>query len=178
MKKVLLAVGLVSSLALAEGIIVEPRLGVNVYSKVKISADDFEGSIKGVGGVTLGAEVRTEVMDNLEVGGTLGLGLGKGGMLLPVAAVAKYKFGEGNVKPYVRGHAGYTFGGVKVLDGLKMKGGPLFGFGGGVEYNNISADLTYNVGKGKIVFEDGKDKETVKLTGSSIALTVGYAFKF
>ena len=175
MKKLLLVLGvLVSSVAMAEGNVVEGRLGYR-----------FTGG-KVQDKVQLSVEYRREVKPNVEVG--LGLDVKKSGTLysdksdennytevkssgLPVYTVAQYNFDtNSDIVPYVKGKLGLVLG-AKVT-GRTVKAGKEIskesisanviyaGVGAGVNYKNFVADLSYN--------------HPVR----ALTLSVGYGFKF
>ena len=121
---------------------------------------------------------------------------------IPLYLTAKYKFStDSNLKPYVKADLGYSFNkmskkslsadaevtnkatGQKFsekdgleYEGLKVKNGLYAGIGAGLEYNNITADLSYVFTKAKITAKD--EDEKIKANNGSLRLTVGYKFSF
>ncbi|WP_427171982.1 outer membrane beta-barrel protein [Fusobacterium nucleatum] len=122
---------------------------------------------------------------------------------IPLYLTGKYKFDtNSDFKPYIKADLGYSFNRVKkssfdvsvqqggVVRGyteytnLKAKNGIYTAIGVGLEYNNITADLSYVFTGAKIrmskVPEVLKSDETrtFKANNSAIRLTVGYKFSF
>lgn len=123
---------------------------------------------------------------------------------IPLYLTAKYKFStDSNLKPYVKADLGYSFNkmskkslsadaeatnratGRKFIDkdeykyeGLKVKNGLYAGIGAGLEYNNITADLSYVFTKAKITYKDEDEDKKIKANNGSLRLTVGYKFSF
>ena len=112
---------------------------------------------------------------------------------IPLYVTGKYKFDTGsNIKPYVKADLGYSFNKMKksmtvtgkelttgepvraTEEGLKAKNGLYAGVGVGVEYNNVTADLSYVLIKSKIKHDDESDKAN----NGAVRLTVGYKFAF
>ena len=193
MKKVLLglfALASVSAVA-AEGVNVYGRLGLDVYSHYDKVTEDGEVVAKAKGKVapSIAVEVTKDLGSNFEAG--LGLGHvwnGKRNITesdekieairsIPLYVTTKYKFDAGSdVKPYVKADLGYSFNQIKKNDyDLKAKNGLYAGIGAGVEYNNVTADLSYVFTGAKYKFEHG---DTYKANKSAVRLTVGYKFAF
>ena len=193
MKKVLLglfALASVSAVA-AEGVNVYGRLGLDVYSHYDKVTEDGEVVAKAKGKVapSIAVEVTKDLGSNFEAG--LGLGHvwnGKRNLTesdekieairsIPLYVTTKYKFDAGSdVKPYVKADLGYSFNQIKKNDyDLKAKNGLYAGVGAGVEYNNVTADLSYVFTGAKYKFEDGG---TYKANKNAVRLTVGYKFAF
>lgn len=113
---------------------------------------------------------------------------------IPLYVTGKYKFDTGSdIKPYIKADLGYSFNKMKksmtvtekklttgetetYTEGLKAKNGLYAGVGVGVEYNNVTADLSYVLTKSKIKYEDGSDAD--KANNRAVRLTVGYKFAF
>ena len=114
---------------------------------------------------------------------------------IPLYVTGKYKFDTGSdIKPYVKADLGYSFNKMKksitttekdlatgetetYTDGLKVKNGLYAGVGVGVEYNNVTADLSYVFTGAKYKYTDG-DGDTDKANNRAVRLTVGYKFAF
>ena len=117
---------------------------------------------------------------------------------IPLYVTGKYKFDTGSdIKPYVKADLGYSFNKMKksftVTKNLangetladeyniandykwKAKNGLYAGIGVGVEYNNVTADLSYVFTGAKYKFENGN---TYKANKNAVRLTVGYKFAF
>ena len=194
MKKVLLglfALASVSAVA-AEGVNVYGRLGLDVYSHYnKLADENGKAEVKAKGKVapSIAVEVTKDLGSNFEAG--LGLGHvwnGKRNMTgdyekieairsIPLYVTTKYKFDAGSdVKPYVKADLGYSFNQMKKNDyDLKAKNGLYAGRGAGVEYNNVTADLSYVFTGAKYKDTDG---DTGKANKGALRLTVGYKFAF
>lgn len=117
---------------------------------------------------------------------------------VPLYVTGKYKFNtNSDVKPYVKADLGYSFNRMKksfditfkdrqsgeVLDSakiedLKAKNGLYTAVGFGVEYNNVTADLSYVFTGAKIKLSDEEGTKSYKANNSAIRLTVGYKFSF
>ncbi|WP_427171915.1 PorT family protein [Fusobacterium nucleatum] len=115
---------------------------------------------------------------------------------IPLYLTGKYKFDtNSNVKPYIKADLGYSFNRMKnsfdVMvpgDGdtypynrVKAKNGLYTAIGLGVEYNNITADLSYVFTAAKVKTSgvvDEDENRTLKANNSAIRLTVGYKFSF
>ena len=114
---------------------------------------------------------------------------------IPLYVTGKYKFDTGlDIKPYVKVDLGYSFNKMKksmigtgknlttgdtgtvTVEGLKAKNGLYAGIGVGVEYNNVTADLSYVFTGAKYKYKDESDAD--KANNSAIRLTVGYKFAF
>ena len=113
---------------------------------------------------------------------------------IPLYVTGKYKFDTGlDIKPYVKVDLGYSFNKMKksiavtekdlttgetetvTAEGLKAKNGLYAGIGVGVEYNNVTADLSYVFTGAKYKDIDG---DTAKANKGALRLTVGYKFAF
>ena len=113
---------------------------------------------------------------------------------IPLYVTGKYKFDTGSdIKPYVKVDLGYSFNKMKksiavtekdlttgktetvTVEGLKAKNGLYAGIGAGVEYNNVTADLSYVFTGAKYKDIDG---DTAKANKGALRLTVGYKFAF
>ena len=113
---------------------------------------------------------------------------------IPLYVTGKYKFDTGSdIKPYVKADLGYSFNKMKksmavtvknlttgetetvTVEGFKAKNGLYAGIGIGVEYNNVTADLSYVFTGAKYKFENGN---TYKANKNAVRLTVGYKFAF
>ena len=117
---------------------------------------------------------------------------------VPLYVTGKYKFNtNSDVKPYVKADLGYSFNRMKKsfditskdresgetlnsekIEGLKAKNGLYTAVGFGVEYNNVTADLSYVFTGAKIKISDEEGTESYKANNSAIRLTVGYKFSF
>lgn len=111
---------------------------------------------------------------------------------IPLYVTGKYKFDTGSdIKPYIKADLGYSFNKMKksmtvtekklttgetetYTEGLKAKNGLYAGVGVGVEYNNVTADLSYVLTQSKIKDED----DSYKANNGAVRLTVGYKFAF
>ena len=113
---------------------------------------------------------------------------------IPLYVTGKYKFDTGSdIKPYVKVDLGYSFNKMKksmigtgknlttgdtgtvTVEGLKAKNGLYAGIGVGLEYNNVTADLSYVFTGAKYKDIDG---DTAKANKGALRLTVGYKFAF
>ncbi len=113
---------------------------------------------------------------------------------IPLYVTGKYKFDTGSdIKPYIKADLGYSFNKMKksmtvtekklttgetetYTEGLKAKNGLYAGVGVGVEYNNVTADLSYVFTGAKYKYTDGSDAD--KANNRAVRLTVGYKFAF
>ena len=112
---------------------------------------------------------------------------------IPLYVTGKYKFDTGSdIKPYVKADLGYSFNkmkksftvtakdlttgetGTATYEGLKAKNGLYAGIGVGLEYSNVTADLSYVLTQSKIKDED----DSYKANNGAVRLTVGYKFTF
>lgn len=115
---------------------------------------------------------------------------------IPLYLTGKYKFDtNSNVKPYIKADLGYSFnrmknsfdvtnpedGDIYPYNRVKAKNGLYTAIGVGVEYNNITADLSYVFTAAKVKTSgvvDEDENRTLKANNSAIRLTVGYKFSF
>lgn len=123
---------------------------------------------------------------------------------IPLYLTGKYKFDtNSDLKPYIKADLGYSFNRIKKSSfnafsqenggggeyteytNLKAKNGIYTAIGVGLEYNNITADLSYVFTGAKIRMSKTPelapehDKiRTLKANNSAIRLTVGYKFSF
>ncbi len=113
---------------------------------------------------------------------------------IPLYVTGKYKFDTGSdIKPYIKTDLGYSFNKMKksttvtsknlstgetdtYTEGFKAKNGLYAGVGVGVEYNNVTADLSYVFTGAKYKYTDGSDAD--KANNRAVRLTVGYKFAF
>lgn len=205
MKKVLLGLAVVSSMAMAgEGTNLYLKTGLDIsgkFDKVEVApGQSLNKSESDRLGFDLTTEVTREFYPNLE----LGLGLsyqdhgrpeaGKVGNYkfqntgyksLPIYGVAKYNIPmEGNIKPYLKADLGYSFN----LDEKDLKGeagkikmsvdnGLYYGLGAGVEYNNFVVELMYKVNRAEVQHEyNGKKSSKYDYDYSRTTLSFGYRF--
>ncbi len=208
MKKLLLVLGvLVSSVAMAEGNVVEGRLGYS-FKEGKLTENVSKK-------VVLTGEFRKEVLPNVELG--LGLDVKRADEVkakkdaqnydtivktgLPVYGVAQYNFkNDSDVVPFVKGRLGVVVGrNYEVTETVSdapsankdlVKGNALYaGIGAGVNYKNFVADLSYNYTRGKKIEEatlahtndPAVKTAAVKEIGMGtgvVTLSVGYSLGF
>lgn len=103
---------------------------------------------------------------------------------IPLYLTAKYNFNkDSNFKPYIKVDLGYAINKEKYslkyegeeIVSLKAKNGLYTGIGLGFEYNNFLTELSYNLTKSKLKWDDGtKDK----YNNTAVRLSVGYKFNF
>ncbi|MEF2601160.1 MAG: porin family protein [Fusobacterium mortiferum] len=205
MKKVLLGLAVVSSMAMAgEGTNLYLKTGLDIsgkFDKVESQGVTYNKAENDRLGFDLTAEVTREFYPNLE----LGLGLsyqdhGKpenisiegeiikntGYKSLPIYAVAKYNIPlESNIKPYLKADLGYSFNfdekDLKV-DGQwsaksSVDNGLYYGLGAGAEYNNFVVELMYKVNRADVQYDSPNGKTPKKdYDYSRTTLSVGYRF--
>lgn len=121
---------------------------------------------------------------------------------IPLYLVAKYNFTEFNngIKPYIKGHLGYSFnidkGNVKysnsyqdvgtvdkAIDNLSadvnIDNGAYFGIGAGLEYNNFYTDIMYKINTAEATYKlDGLNSSKEDFNYSRITLGFGYKFNY
>jgi len=205
MKKILVLLTLVGSIAMAQGNIYEFRAGWDLHNRAKDSDKEYQirkDVLKT--GPEVSFEYRKEVTDNLELGGGLAYKYNdsvsmKGLHSVPIYATAKYNFkNDSAVTPYVKAKLGFAVNsgkidfqtintpGVDSTAQMKFKHGFYYGAGAGVEYNNFVADLSYNVNTLRAKYnysyndflgnkKESSGKET--LNHGMLTLSVGYALK-
>lgn len=202
MKKVLLGLAVVSSMAMAgEGTNLYLKTGLDIsgkFDKVEIGKEPANKSESDRLGFDLIAEVTREFYPNLE----LGLGLSyqdhgrpesinlqgekiqnAGYKSLPLYGVVKYNIPlESNIKPYLKADLGYSFNfdekDLKVnQDSYKtsVENGLYYGLGAGAEYNNFVVELMYKVNKSDIKYEGSKLPKK-DYDYSRTTLSFGYRF--
>jgi outer membrane protein W len=206
MKKVLLGLAVVSSMAMAgEGTNLYLKTGLDIsgkFDKVEIGKEPANKSESDRLGFDLTAEVTREFYPNLE----LGLGLSyqdhgrpesinlqgekiqnAGYKSLPLYGVVKYNIPlESNIKPYLKADLGYSFNfdekDLKVnQDSHKtsVENGLYYGLGAGAEYNNFVVELMYKVNRADIQYEgNGKKLPKKDYDYSRTTLSIGYKFNF
>lgn len=205
MKKVLLGLAVISSMAMAaEGTKLYLKTGADIsgkFDKVKVGKEFANKSESDRLGFDLTAEVTKEVYPNLE----LGLGLSyqdhgrpesvksnddkvqnTGYKSLPIYGVVKYNLPlESNIKPYLKADLGYSFN-FDEKD-LKIEGqgsykssidnGLYYGLGAGAEYNNFIVELMYKVNRADVQYEDkGSKSPKFDYDYSRTTLSIGYRF--
>lgn len=207
MKKVLLGLAVVSSMAMAgEGTNLYLKTGLDIsgkFDKVNILGKNVNKSESDRLGFDLTAEVTREFYPNLE----LGLGLSyqdhgrpesikvenykvqnTGYKSLPIYGVAKYNIPlESSIKPYLKADLGYSFNfdekdlKVEGESGWKtsVDNGLYYGLGAGIEYNNFLFEVMHKVNKADInySFNDG-EKLKKSYDYSRTTLSIGYKFNF
>ena len=206
MKKVLLGLAVISSMAMAaEGTNLYLKTGLDIsgkFDKVNILGENANKSESDRLGFDLTAEVTREFYPNLE----LGLGLSyqdhgrpesvksnddkvqnTGYKSLPIYGVVKYNLPlESNIKPYLKADLGYSFNfDEKDLKGeagkikMSVDNGLYYGLGAGVEYNNFLFEVMHKVNKADInySFNDG-EKLKKSYDYSRTTLSIGYKFNF
>lgn len=205
MKKVLLGLAVVSSMAMAgEGTNLYLKTGLDIsgkFDKVEVApGQSLNKSESDRLGFDLTTEVTKEFYPNLE----LGLGLsyqdhgrpeaGKVGNYkfqntryksLPIYGVAKYNIPmESNIKPYLKADLGYSFNfdekDLKAEDEkvkMSVGNGLYYGLGAGVEYNNFVVELMYKVNRAEVQHEyNGKKSSKYDYDYSRTTLSFGYRF--
>lgn len=204
MKKVLLGLAVVSSMAMAgEGTNLYLKTGLDIsgkFDKVEIGKEPANKSESDRLGFDLTAEVTREFYPNLE----LGLGLSyqdhgrpesinlqgekiqnAGYKSLPLYGVVKYNIPlESNIKPYLKADLGYSFNfdekDLKVnQDSYKtsVENGLYYGLGAGAEYNNFVVELMYKVNRADIQYEnEGNKSSKYDYDYSRTTLSFGYRF--
>lgn len=207
MKKVLLGLAVVSSMAIAgEGTNLYLKTGLDIsgkFDKVEVApGQSLNKSESDRLGFDLTTEVTKEFYPNLE----LGLGLsyqdhgrpeaGKVGNYkfqntryksLPIYGVAKYNIPmESNIKPYLKADLGYSFNfdekDLKAEDEkvkMSVGNGLYYGLGAGAEYNNFVVELMYKVNRAEVQHEyNGKKSSKYDYDYSRTTLSIGYKFNF
>ena len=205
MKKVLLGLAVVSSMAMAgEGTNLYLKTGLDIsgkFDKVEVaSGQSLNKSESDRLGFDLTTEVTKEFYANLE----LGLGLsyqdhgrpeaGKVGNYkfqntgyksLPIYGVAKYNIPvESSIKPYLKADLGYSFNfdekdlkTSKISINNSIDNGLYYGLGAGAEYNNFIVELMYKVNRADIQYEgNGKKLPKKDYDYSRTTLSFGYRF--
>lgn len=205
MKKVLLGLAVVSSMAMAgEGTNLYLKTGLDIsgkFDKVEVaSGQSLNKSESDRLGFDLTTEVTKEFYPNLE----LGLGLsyqdhgrpeaGKVGNYkfqntgyksLPIYGVAKYNIPvESSIKPYLKADLGYSFNfdekdlkTSKISINNSIDNGLYYGLGAGAEYNNFIVELMYKVNRADIQYEgNGKKLPKKDYDYSRTTLSFGYRF--
>lgn len=122
---------------------------------------------------------------------------------IPLYLTGKYRFDtNSDLKPYIKADLGYSFNrigsssfyldatdglstGYVKYDNFKAKNGIYTAIGVGLEYNNITADLSYVFTGAKIRtskvpknLPESDGIRTFKANNSAVRLTVGYKFSF
>lgn len=205
MKKVLLGLAVVSSMAMAgEGTNLYLKTGLDIsgkFDKVEVVPGQYANKSESDKlGFDLTAEVTREFYPNLE----LGLGLSyqdhgrpehivhkdtrvqnTGYKSLPIYGVAKYNIPlESNIKPYLKADLGYSFNfdekDLKAGDErikTSVENGLYYGLGAGVEYNNFLVELMYKVNRADIQYE-GKGVKTPKYDYDYSRTTLSFGYRF
>lgn len=204
MKKVLLGLAVISSMAMAaEGTNLYLKTGADIsgkFDKVNILGENANKSESDRLGFDLTAEVTKEVYPNLE----LGLGLSyqdhgrpesvnhqgekmqnTGYKSLPIYGVVKYNLPlESNIKPYLKADLGYSFNfdekDLKTSNlsiNSSIDNGLYYGLGAGAEYNNFVVELMYKVNRADVQYNgDGKKSPKFDYDYSRTTLSIGYRF--
>ncbi len=204
MKKVLLGLAVISSMAMAaEGTNLYLKTGADIsgkFDKVNILGENANKSESDRLGFDLTAEVTKEVYPNLE----LGLGLSyqdhgrpesvnhqgekiqnTGYKSLPIYGVVKYNLPlESNIKPYLKADLGYSFNfdekDLKTSNlsiNSSIDNGLYYGLGAGAEYNNFIVELMYKVNRADVQYEDkGSKSPKFDYDYSRTTLSIGYRF--
>lgn len=204
MKKVLLGLAVISSMAMAaEGTNLYLKTGADIsgkFDKVNILGENANKSESDRLGFDLTAEVTKEVYPNLE----LGLGLSyqdhgrpesvksnddkvqnTGYKSLPIYGVVKYNLPlESNIKPYLKADLGYSFNfdekDLKTSNlsiNSSIDNGLYYGLGAGAEYNNFIVELMYKVNRADVQYNgDRKKSPKFDYDYSRTTLSIGYRF--
>lgn len=202
MKKILLIIGLVSSLALAEGNKVEVRGAIDLGQKFNHNYWDLQKDAKF--SYELAVEYRRELASNFELGVGLAYqdhgkvktgnyaGFSTEGDLydsIPLYITSRYTFKNSTeVTPYIKTNIGYSFnmndGTLKVKSTLgereldvDAKNGFYYGLGFGLEYRSFVADLSYQVNYADIEAKDNNFNSS-KADFQRFTLGIGYNFDF
>lgn len=204
MKKVLLGLAVISSMAMAaEGTNLYLKTGADIsgkFDKVNILGENANKSESDRLGFDLTAEVTKEVYPNLE----LGLGLSyqdhgrpesvnhqgekiqnTGYKSLPIYGVVKYNLPlESNIKPYLKADLGYSFNfdekDLKTSNlsiNSSIDNGLYYGLGAGAEYNNFVVELMYKVNRADVQYNgNGEKSPKFDYDYSRTTLSIGYRF--
>lgn len=204
MKKVLLGLAVISSMAMAaEGTNLYLKTGADIsgkFDKVNILGENANKSESDRLGFDLTAEVTKEVYPNLE----LGLGLSyqdhgrpesvnhqgekiqnTGYKSLPIYGVVKYNIPlESNIKPYLKADLGYSFNfdekDLKTSNlsiNSSIDNGLYYGLGAGAEYNNFVVELMYKVNRADVQYNgNGEKSPKFDYDYSRTTLSIGYRF--
>lgn len=204
MKKVLLGLAVISSMAMAaEGTNLYLKTGADIsgkFDKVKVGKEFANKSESDRLGFDLTAEVTKEVYPNLE----LGLGLSyqdhgrpesvnhqgekiqnTGYKSLPIYGVVKYNLPlESNIKPYLKADLGYSFNfdekDLKTSNlsiNSSIDNGLYYGLGAGAEYNNFVVELMYKVNRADVQYNgDGEKSPKFDYDYLRTTLSIGYRF--
>lgn len=164
-------------------------------------------------GFNFAIENTQDINENLEVG--LGIGYQSNSKIkkyngdgysstmgkydsVPVYITGKYNFLESSngIKPYLKGNLGYSFNfnekdgkgsyaGENVKFKEKVENGLYLGAGAGIEYNDITLDLMYQVTSAKASITEKSEFTDIKtksskdnLNNGKITLSVGYKFNY
>ena len=204
MKKVLLGLAVISSMAMAaEGTNLYLKTGADIsgkFDKVNILGENANKSESDRLGFDLTAEVTREVYPNLELG--LGLsyqdhgrpesvnhqgekGQNTGYKSLPIYGVVKYNLPlESNIKPYLKADLGYSFNFAEkdlktsnLSINSSIDNGLYYGLGAGAEYNNFIVELMYKVNRADVQYNgDRKKSPKFDYDYSRTTLSIGYRF--
>lgn len=125
--------------------------------------------------------------------GTIG-SLTAGYNSVPVYTLAKYNFDIGSpLKPFIKATLGYSFNEIdgnfrisssqngiqKIYYGnSKVNNGLFYGIGGGLEYNDFTIDLMYQVNKTDLEHNYNGQKIKNDFDYSRVTLSFGYKFQF
>ena len=206
MRKNLLIAGiLVSSVAMANGNVIEVRLGGDLKNTYIVENNGQRTELdKSVykNGIEVVTEYRKEILPNFELGGGVAVKRAKNDST-PLyeqykktnpAPTDKFE----TVKPYVKAKLGYAFnkgvysyelkkGNLEMKMETKYGDGVYLGLGTGVEIKNFVVDLSYNSTNMRtstdiknVVNSVPKEPKHILSTvkNHSVTLSVGYLFKF
>lgn len=200
MKKILLIIGLIGSIALAEGNKVEVRGAIDLGQEFNHNYWNLKKEAKF--SYELAVEYRRELARNFELG--VGLAYQDHGKVktgnyngystegdlydsVPLYITSRYTFKNSTeLTPYVKTNIGYSF---NVNDGtlkeksilgdiefdVTAKNGFYYGLGFGLEYKNFIADLSYQVNYADI---EGDYINNSKADFQRFTLGIGYNFDF
>ena len=200
MKKILLIIGLIGSIALAEGNKVEVRGAIDLGQEFNHNYWNLKKEAKF--SYELAVEYRRELARNFELG--VGLAYQDHGKVktgnyngystegdlydsVPLYITSRYTFKNSTeLTPYLKTNIGYSF---NVNDGtlkeksilgdiefdVTAKNGFYYGLGFGLEYKNFIADLSYQVNYADI---EGDYINNSKADFQRFTLGIGYNFDF
>lgn len=200
MKKILLIIGLIGSLALAEGNKVEVRGAIDLGQEFNHNYWNLEKDAKF--SYELAVEYRRELVRNFELG--VGLAYQDHGKVktgnyngystegdlydsIPLYITGRYNFKNSTeFTPYVKTNIGYSFnvndGTLKEKDILgdteydvTAKNGFYYGLGFGLEYKSFIVDLSYQVNYADV---EGDYLNSSKADFQRFTLGLGYNFDF
>ncbi len=164
------------------------KIGVDLEGDHDISGEGLNGSEDVDMGVSVSGEIFRSIGDNLDIGAGITYQFPRSQKdfdgdfnFVPLYGVARLKFSEGKISPYVVGQLGYSFffgdDDYKGTDDFEadLEGDVYYAIGGGAIFNNgFLFEVLYSVSSGTAEISDFNLDFDIEY--SIITIAIGYVF--